>query len=314
MKTRILGHSGIEVSNLCLGTMYLGTKQSKQESFALLDQFTDAGGTFIDTANIYAWWIDDYQGGESEIMLGSWIKERKNRNKFVIASKVGFGYGNVPRSLNHKTIEEECNKSLKRLGIDTIDLYYAHNDERTTPLEETLEAFYQLSKAGKIRQIGASNYSPWRLEEARFISKINDWIEYCCVQQRHSYIRKVHGTSFDPQITVNEDMLDYCRNRDITLLAYSVLLSGAYTNEDRTFDSNYLGTDTDNRIAALRNISKEIGVSPNQVILAWMLHSNPQVLPLIAASNPQQMEENLSALQIKLTDDQMDFLNSAGPK
>jgi aryl-alcohol dehydrogenase-like predicted oxidoreductase len=293
--------------------MYFGTKQNKLESYALLDQFTEAGGNFIDTANIYAWWVDNGQGGESETILGSWMRTRKNRNEIIIATKVGFGYEDVPRSLSRDTIEQECNKSLKRLGIETIDLFYAHNDERSTPLEETLEAFYRLTKAGKIRQVGASNYLPWRLEESRFLSMRNDWPKYCCIQQRHSYLRKANGTSFDPQITANDELFDYCRNRDITLLAYSVLLSGAYSRKDLSFDSNYLGKDTDNRITVLKKIASDMGMSPNQVILAWMLQSNPQVLPLIAASNHQQMEENLGAININLTDLQMDLLNNAGP-
>lgn len=314
MKKRHLGHSGVEVSTLCLGAMYFGTKQDKATSFALLDQFVDAGGNFIDTANIYAWWIGKGKGGESENVIGEWLKDRKNREQVIIASKVGFGYGKVPRSLRADVIEEECNKTLKRMNIDTIDLYYAHNDDRSTPLEETLEAFYCLKKSGKIRHIGASNYLAWRLEEARWISKTHDWPMYCCIQQRHSYIRKKPGTSFDPQIAANDDLLDYCRNREITLLAYSALLSGAYTREDRGFDEQYIGTDTENRLMTLYSIADEMNCSPNQIILAWMLQSDPPVIPLIAASNKNQMDENLRSVEIKLTGDQLSKLNSAGPE
>ena len=157
MKTVELGNTGEMVSRLCLGAMYFGTRQNQAESFALLDHYVDAGGNFVDTANIYAWWETGFNGGESETVIGTWLKERKNRDQIYIASKVGFGYQDVPVSLKAAIIEQECNKSLKRLGIETIDLYYSHNDDRNTPLEETLEAYYRLKKAGKIRHIGASN-------------------------------------------------------------------------------------------------------------------------------------------------------------
>jgi aryl-alcohol dehydrogenase-like predicted oxidoreductase len=293
--------------------MYFGTRQNKDESFKLLDQYVEAGGSFIDTANIYAWWVDGYQGGESETTIGAWMRTRNNRDQLCIASKVGFGYQDVPTTLNADVIEQECNKSLKRLKVDTIDLFYAHNDDRDTPMEETLEAFRRLLNAGKVRFIGASNFRAWRLEEARWLSTINDWPEYCCVQQRHSYIRRKHGTTFSPQVAANEDLFDYVKNRGITLLAYSALLSGAFTRSDRNIDEKYLGKDTDNRLAALKTISDETGATKNQVILAWMLQSDPPVLPLIAASTHQQMQENIDALNIKLTEKQLQTLDNAGP-
>ncbi|MFC1997509.1 aldo/keto reductase, partial [Chloroflexota bacterium] len=308
-----LGNTGENVSALCLGAMYFGTRQNQAESFHLLDQYYEAGGTFIDTANIYAWWVDGFKGGESETVLGAWMKERKNRDQVFIASKVGFGYQDVPITLKSDIIEQEVNKSLKRLGVDTIDLYYAHNDDRKTPLEDTLEAFHRLLDAGKIRYIGASNYLAWRLEEARWLSLISEWPEYCCVQQRHSYIRRKHGTTFKPQVAANEDLFDYVKNRGITLLAYSALLSGAYTRIDRAVQGQYLGEDTDNRLATLKAVAIETGATPNQVILAWMLQSDPQVLPLIAASTGKQMQENLEALEVSLTTEQMKQLDNSGP-
>jgi len=313
MKKVVLGHTAERVSTLCLGAMYFGTRQNQAESFALLDQFMDAGGNFIDTANIYAWWEPGFQGGESEPVLGSWLKARRNRQQVFLATKVGFGYQDVPKSLQASLIEQECNKSLQRLGVETIDLYYSHIDDRDTPLEETLEAYYRLHKAGKVRYIGASNTLAWRLEEARWISQTQGWPAYQCVQQRHTYLRKKPGTTFDPQVAVNEDLLDYCRNRKITLLAYSALLSGAYTRAERTFGDSYLGPDSDRRLVTLHAVAAEQGVSPNQVILAWMLASDPPVLPLIAASTREQLAENIAALQVTLTAEQMARLDSAGP-
>jgi len=158
LKTQVLGQTGVEVSSLCLGAMYFGSRNDEATSYRILDQYVAAGGSFIDTANIYAMWVQGYHGGESETLLGKWMQERRNRQHMFIASKVGFNYQDVPISLSARWIEEECNKSLRRMNIETIDLYYAHCDDRETPLEETLEAFNRLVKAGKVRFIGASNY------------------------------------------------------------------------------------------------------------------------------------------------------------
>ena len=151
------------------------------------------------------------------------------------------------------------------------------------------------------------------MEEARWLSLVNKWPEYCCVQQRHSYIRKKHGTSFQPQVAANEELFDYLKKRGITLLAYSALLSGAYTRHDRQFDKKYQGQDTDNRLAAIKAVATELGISANQVILAWMLQGDPPVLPLIAASTSDQMRENIDSLGVTLASEQMQRLDNAGP-
>ena len=219
MKTTTLGFTNVPVSSLCLGAMYLGTRQDEATSFRLLDIYVEAGGFFIDTANIYARWVDGYRGYESENLLGRWMKARKNRARMFIATKVGFEvpYYGVERGLPAATIIQECEKSLRNLGVETIDLYYAHCDDLNTPLEETLQAFDQLVKAGKVRTLGASNYMAWRLEEARWISQAHGWSEYCCVQQRHTYLRPRPGASFYPQLAVNEDLQQYCQRHDLRL-------------------------------------------------------------------------------------------------
>ena len=313
MKTTTLGFTNVPVSSLCLGAMYLGTRQDEATSFRLLDIYVEAGGFFIDTANIYARWVDGYRGYESENLLGRWMKARKNRARMFIATKVGFEvpYYGVERGLPAATIIQECEKSLRNLGVETIDLYYAHCDDPNTPLEETLQAFDQLVKAGKVRTLGVSNYMAWRLEEARWISQAHGWSEYCCVQQRHTYLRPRPGASFYPQLAVNEDLQQYCQRRPITLLAYSPLLAGAYSRKDREIQAQYLGADTDARLKALNKLVKERDITVNQAVLAWMLHSDPFVLPLIAASTEEQLRENIQALDISLSQDEMKFLNEA---
>jgi aryl-alcohol dehydrogenase-like predicted oxidoreductase len=312
MKTQELGRSGAQVSSLCLGAMYFGTTTDKAMSYRILDQYVDAGGAFIDTANIYAHWAEGGRGGESETLLGEWMRERGNRDRIFMASKVGFEYPGCDRVLRAREIEAECDKSLRRMGIDTIDLYYAHVDDRHTPLEETLEAFDRLVKVGKVRFVGASNYLAWRLEEARCISEANGWAAFCGVQQRHTYLRLRPGTNVKPQEMTNEDLLDYCRSTGMTLLAYGVLQGGAYTRTDRSFPSQFASQDNNQRMAALRAVAVEMGASVNQVILCWMMQSIPRVIPLIAASSEAQLQENLGALDVLLSADQMERLDKAG--
>jgi len=293
--------------------MYFGTRQDEATSYRLLDQYVDAGGSFIDTANIYAHWAGG-QGGDSEALLGRWMRARGNRDRLFIASKVGFEYGDVPRSLTPALIEAECDKSLERLGVDTIDLFYAHVDDRQTPLRDTMEAFARLVEAGKVRYIGASNYLAYRLERAHTLSKANGWPSFCCVQQRHSYLRLKPGASTDPQVAANDDLLDYvgARGGDFTLLSYSSLLGGTYTRSDRPIPDDYRGPDADARLAALRAVANETGATPNQVVLAWLRQSDPPVLPLIAASTSEQMAENIAALDVTLSADQVQRLTQAG--
>lgn len=312
MKTRQLGHTDAKVSSLCLGAMYFGSRNDKATSYQILDQYVDAGGTFLDTANIYSHWIEGFKGGESETLLGEWMAQKGNRHDLFIASKVGFNYQDVPISLNAKIIEEECNKSLKRLGVETIDLYYGHKDDRDTPLEETMEAFDRLVKAGKVRYIGASNYMAWRLEQAHWISENNDWAQFCCVQQRHTYLPIRSGADTGRQLVANDDLQDYCENSGMTMLAYSALLGGAYTRSDRPIPTEYSNSDNEQRLTVLNSVAKEIGATANQVVLCWMMQSSPSVLPLIAASTPEQLSENISALDFELSPEQMERLNSAG--
>jgi aryl-alcohol dehydrogenase-like predicted oxidoreductase len=291
--------------------MYFGTRNDEASSYRLLDQYVAAGGFFIDTANIYAHWVEGFGGGESETLLGEWMRARRNRSRLFLASKVGFQYPGVERGLRAAQIEEECNKSLRRLGVETIDLYYSHVDDRTTPLEETLGAYDRLVQAGKVRFLGASNFLAWRLAQAQALSTANGWPAYCCIQQRHTYLRPKPGASFDPQLAVNDDLLDYCRSTGLTLLAYSSLLSGAYTRPERSIGAQYLGPDADARLAALHTVAAAHNVSPNQVILAWMIGGDPVIVPVMAAGSEAQMEENLAALDLQLSADEMQLLTEA---
>ncbi len=307
-----LGRSGVEVSALCLGTDSIGSKIDKQTSSKLMDLYAEKGGNFIDTANFYASWAPGCQGGESESTIGAWLAERGKRDQMVIASKVAFDYPGCDGGLSAAEIERECEKSLKRLRTDRIDLYYAHRDDFDTPLEETMAAFDSLIKAGKVRAIGASNLNVWRIAEANCVSQANGLAQYNVVEQRYTYLRPRHGADFGPQICINDDLKDFTGTKGITLIAYSILLRGAYTRDDRPIPPQYGGPDSEQRIAALRHVAEEVGAAQNQVIIAWMRQSDPPVLPIIAGSKPGQLQENIEALNVNLSDEQMKVLNTAG--
>ena len=307
-----LGQSDIEVSALCLGTDSIGSKIDKETSFQIMDLYRESGGNFLDTANFYASWLPGCQGGESESAIGAWLTERGNRDQMVIASKVAFDYPGCDGGLSAAEIECECEKSLKRLRTDRLDVYYAHRDDFATPLEETMAAFDRLVRAGKVRAIGASNLNVWRIAEANSASQANGWAQYDVVEQRHTYFRPRHGADFGPQICLNDDLKDFALKRSVTLVAYSILLQGAYTRDDRPIPAHYAGPDSENRMAALQHAANEIGSTMNQVIIAWMRQSEPAVLPIIAGSRPEQLQETIGALNVNLSQEQMATLNTAG--
>lgn len=312
MKTVRLGRTEISVVNAPLGAMFLGTKQDRPESFGLLDYYVSRGGNFIDTANIYAHWAGpQFHGGESETVLGEWMKARGNRNSLVIATKVGFGYSDVPQGLSAKRIKEECDKSLKRLGIDTIDLYFAHVDDPSVPSEESLGAFAELVRAGKVRSIGASNFTPGRLAAANTYAVANGLPRYEVLQPRHTYLRPRHDAAFGAQLPLTADMVDYCHAAQISVMPYSSGLGGAYkARADRPLPEQYQSADSSARLAALRDIAAATGSTPHQIVFAWLAAKG--TLPLVAGSTNEQLAESLDAIDIPLTPEQVKRLDAAG--
>ena len=312
MKTIKLGKSNIEVSALAMGTDVIGSKIDRQNSFRLFDFYKEKGGTFLDTANFYSSWLPGCQGGESEATIGAWMKERGNRHEMVIASKLAFDYPGCAGGLRSLEIQRECEKSLQRLQTDRIDVYYAHRDDRETPLEETMESFHRLIKAGKVRAIGASNLTVWRIAEANIISQVNGWTSYVAVEQRYTYLRPRHGADFGPQIFISQDLKDYAEVHGIALSGYSILLQGAYTRPDRQLPAQFAGPDSDVRLQTLEAVAAEAGCTMNQAIIAWMRQSKPPVLPIIFGSTIEQLGEHIAALDTTLSADQLHRLEVAG--
>jgi aryl-alcohol dehydrogenase-like predicted oxidoreductase len=307
-----LGKTNIEVSALAMGSDVIGSKIIPQQSFELLDYFYSKGGTFVDTANMYSCWLPGCVGGESESTIGAWMKDRGNRDNLVISTKLAFDYPGTQGGLSAKEIKRECEKSLRRLQTDRIDLYYSHRDDRETKLEETMEAFAALIKEGKVRAIGASNLATWRVAQANVVAEAHSWSTYSVVEQRYTYLRPRHGASFGPQIVIGPEMKDYAMTEGIVLIAYSILLQGAYTRPERSMPAQFAGHEADPRLATLKAVAGQVGCTPNQVIIAWMRQSTPAILPIIAGSRIEQLQENIDALAIKLSEKQMHALDTAG--
>ena len=308
MKTLPLGSTGVNVSAMCLGTMRFGTTTDEAVAFGILDAYVAAGGAFIDTANVYAAWGGG-KGGESEALLGRWLRARHNRGRVFLASKVGSRLQASGRSLRADVLERECEASLQRLGLDTIDLYYAHFDDLSLPVEVILEGFQRLIAAGKVRHLGASNHYAWRLETARQVCQQRGWPGYCCVQQRYSYLQPVTGAAFGVQLAANTDLLAYLRAHRLPLLAYSPLLHGIYDKPDGDAGPPYAAVANSERLRVLRDLARQKGVTPNQLVYAWLLHHDVPVIPLVAASSVAQLQQNLAALEIALTPAELQQLN-----
>lgn len=308
IKKITLGQTIHQISCMGLGTMYFGTKVSEQTSFDIMDFYAQAGGTFLDSANKYASWIPGFEGGDSEQLIGKWLKKRQNRNEMFVSSKVGFAYGNVPRSLKKNVIISECEKSLKRMGVDVIDLYFAHAYDVETPVEETMEAFYQLQKSGKIRFAGASNYYGWQLLESNIIAQAQGWDGFCCLQQRHTYLEPTLRANFGTQQLLTPEIQSLCKSKNITMMAYSPLLGGAYVKTEFDMSYQYYSATNNLRLKNLNEVACDLQVSHNAVVLAWMIQGHPAVIPMVTGSSVDQIEENLQALKIKLSVEQMEVL------
>ncbi|MFF0268361.1 aldo/keto reductase [Kribbella sp. NPDC004536] len=312
------------VSAFCLGAMNFGTSTPADTAVAILDRFVDAGGTFIDTSNNYNQWLGD--GGESEELLGEWMRSRGNRDDLVIATKCG-ARTTVPgdpgdahwEGLSAGVVHEAVKGSLSRLGVDRIDLYYAHIDDRSTPLEETVRAFGQLVTGGVVDLIGCSNTATWRLDRARQTAAAQGLSQYSVIQQHATYLWPNppalqgvlrRGTPHFQHAGIEH--FDYlAEHPDVTLVAHQPLLTGSYARPDRPFsvERGYAHPTAYVRFQALRQAAGDLGATVNQVVLAWLMHHG--VVPLVGLSSIAQLEEALAAVDLQLDADLVAQLDKA---
>lgn len=313
-----------EVSVLGLGAMLFGTRTDEPTAFAVLDRYVAAGGTFIDTSNNYAYWVNGDLGGQSEELLGRWRRSRGIGDEIVIATKVGgrplapgTSFLDNPEGLSREVIRASVQRSRERLGVERLDLLYAHIVDPKTPTRVTVEAFAELVTEGQVGLLGVSNHWAWKVERARALAASLGIAGYEVLQYQHSYLRPRGDltTQYSPdgkQGMVGGDLLSYLRDDPgLALVAYAPLLGGGYVRADKPLSADYDHPGTAARLEALRRVAKETGATVNQVVLAWLIGGEIPVIPLVGASSVAQIEESLAAMDLDLTADQRAELDAA---
>ncbi|MFJ4896643.1 MULTISPECIES: aldo/keto reductase [unclassified Streptomyces] len=314
-----------EVSVLSLGAMRMGTLTDEATSFAILDRYAEAGGTLVDTSNNYAFWVEGTQGGESERLLGRWRRSRgAAADGIAVATKLGArpnapatGFSRDIEGLSAKVVRESAERSRENLGVAKLDLLYAHVQDRAVPLEETVGAFAELVAEGTVGLLGVSNHWAWQVERARALAAAAGLPGYEVLQYHHSYLRQrtdqPSPRSPDGQEGVlTGDLLSYLRAEpSLVPVAYSPLLSGAYSRADKPLGPEFDHPGTPARQKALRAVAEETGATPNQVVLAWLIGGEVPVVPLVGASSVAQLDESLAAVDLELTEEQRALLDAA---
>jgi aryl-alcohol dehydrogenase-like predicted oxidoreductase len=302
MELRTLGRSGLQVSPLAFGGNVFGWTVDEALSFRLLDAWLDAGFNFVDTADVYSRWVPGHTGGESEAIIGKWLKQSGKRNRVVLATKVGKPMGDKD-GLSPAYIREAVDASLKRLQTDHIDLYQSHDDDAKTPLEDTLGAYAELIKAGKVRVIGASNYSAPRLAEALDVSERLGLPRYESLQPLYNlYDRAVFEDALEP----------LCAERGVGVINFYALAAGFLTGKYRSeadaqksarggsTTKKYLNPRGLQILAALDEAAKAHGATPGQIALAWQIARPSITAPIASATSVKQLDELTAAAQLKL--------------
>ncbi len=313
MQKRELGASGIKVNPFCFGGNVFGWTADEQTSFDLLDAYVDSGLDFIDTADVYSAWVPGNKGGESETIIGKWLKRSGKRKKVIIATKVGKPMGPDKKGLSRAYITSAVEDSLKRLQTDYIDLYQSHDDDKNTPLSETMEIFTDLVKQGKVRTIGASNYGADRFKEALELSKKNGLEAYQTLQPEYNlYDREGYEKELEP----------ICQKNNIGVITYYSLASGFLTGKYRSQDDlsksqrgggvkKYLNERGFKILDALDKVAKEYNTTPASVAIAWVIARPGITAPIASATSVKQLHETTKALELKLDKHAIDMLTEA---
>ena len=313
MKKRKLGDSGLEVSPLAFGGNVFGWTADETMSFRLLDAFVAEGFNLIDTADVYARWVQGLEGGESETIIGKWLKRSGKRQSVIIATKVGKEMGPDKKGLSRSYIFQAVEESLRRLQTDYIDLYQSHEDDTQTPLEETLDAFDRLIQDGKVRAIGASNFSAKRLAEALQVSEQYGYPRYQSLQPLFNlYDRAGYEKELGP----------LCREKGLAVISYFSLASGFLTGKYRSeadladraradIVKKYLNERGYRILEALGRVAQQHNVTPAQAALAWLIAQPTITAPIASATNLEQLNQLIQATTLELDPSSMALLNQA---
>ncbi|MEO9255822.1 MAG: aldo/keto reductase [Tepidiformaceae bacterium] len=315
MKNVSLGSTGLQVSELCLGTMQFGWTTDEEHANAVMDAYVEAGGNFIDTADVYSSWAEGNPGGVSEEIIGRWMKARGNRDAIVLATKVRGRMWEGPdgEGLSRSHIMRAVEDSLRRLQVDTLDLYQCHFFDEKTPIEETLGAFEELVKSGKVRHIGASNFPLPRLAEALAVAEQNNLPRFEVLQPHHSL---VHRKEFE------EGLQQFCIEREMGVIPYSPLaggfLTGKYVKDGERVQSQRVGGVkqyfTDDGWAALdavRSVAAAHSTTAAAVSLAWQMAQPGVTAPIVGANTPEQLADQLPAIGLTLGSEDLAQLDKA---
>lgn len=313
MDYRPLGQTGLRVSEICLGTMQFKWTTDEATSHAVLEAFWEAGGNFIDTADVYTRWAPGLKGGESETVIGEWMARKGNRLDVVLATKVRGRMWDGPNGegLSRGHILRAVEDSLRRLQTDYIDLYQTHSPDLNTPIDETLRALDDLVRQGKVRYIGCSNYNGWQLMEAVLQARHAGLSEYISVQPHWSLVEREN---------FEKNVLPVVKKFGLGIIPYSPLgrgfLTGKYRRGQPTPDSKRLGsvqallTDRNfDLLDKLEELGRARGKTPGQMALGWMLTQDLMAAPIIGANTPEQLADSLGAVGLKLTAEEMQTLN-----
>ena len=314
MQFRTLGRSGLQVSPLCFGGNVFGWTADETTSFALLDAWVDAGFNFIDTADVYSRWAPSHTGGESETVIGKWLRHSGKRSRVVLATKVGKDMGDGKVGLHPAYIRQAVEASLKRLQTDHIDLYQSHDDDTGVPLADTLGAYADLIRAGKVRAIGASNYSASRLHEALQTSERLGLPRYECLQPLFNlYDRAVFEDELQP----------LCVREQVGVINFYALAAGFLTGKYRTAadasksarvantTAKYLNDRGLRILAALDAVAQRVNATPGQVAVAWQMVQPGITAPIASATSVAQLQELIRAAQLVLDGDALAALGAA---
>ena len=313
MKKRKLGNSDIEIYPLALGGNVFGWTVDETTAFGILDAFVGAGGNLIDTADSYSTWVAGHKGGESESIIGKWLKKSGNRGRVVIATKVGSEVGPGRKGLSKGYILRAVEESLRRLQTDVIDLYQSHRDDPGTPVEETLEAYAHLVKQGKIRAIGASNFSAERLSQSLQTSKERGYPAYQSLQPKYNlYDRAEYEQSFEP----------LCRENGLGVITYyslaSGFLTGKYHSENDLTKSIrgqgvrlYLNKRGYRILEALDQVAGKYNTKPATISLAWLMARPGVTAPIASATSIEQLGDLTAATRLEIDDSSLALLNKA---
>jgi len=313
MHKRKLGNSGLEVGPLAFGGNVFGWTADEAQSFRLLDAFVDSGLNLVDTADVYSSWVPGHHGGESESVMGRWFKQSGKRDRIVVATKLGKPMGEGKKGLSRAYMQRAVEDSLRRLQTDYIDLYQSHEDDPNTPLEETMAAFGELMKQGKVRAIGASNYSATRLAEALKVSKQHGLPRYESLQPLYNlYDRAAYEAELEP----------LCRKEKLGVIPYFSLASGFLSGKYRSpqdlanrarkgMVGKYLNDRGLRILKALDEVASAKKSTQARVALAWLMAQPTITAPLVSATTLDQWNDIVQATQLQLTASEMEQLNQA---